>query len=107
MCRFNVHENKTADGVVIVLGLEVVTNEWKRGVVVADNNQNNGCCQEPSHKGQQTIEGNVYTDHSKRECDNQPVLCHHDHWFEVEYTDGSFHQFNGERLGARIPAGVS
>jgi hypothetical protein len=107
MCRFNVHQNKTADGAIIVLGLKVVTNEWRLGTVVADLSQSSSCCEEPSHSGQFTSGDYIFTDHQKQRCpDGTYAGCHHDHWFDVQYADGSRKMMNGERLGVRIPAGV-
>jgi hypothetical protein len=108
MNEFNVHKNKTADGVVITLGMEVLTNEYRVGKVTADANQEKNCCENPNHNGQMHLLGEPagwFSDHGEAsKCNGEYILCRHDHWFDVRYNDGaSGGQFNGERLGARIP----
>lgn len=100
MCKFNVHQNRTADGVVITSGLVVWTNDMNVGRVVSDNCQGETkCCEEPTHKGQMNLDDHSwFTDHDAATCDDSTKFCRHDHWFRVECPNGGGGSFNGERL---------
>lgn len=98
---FNVHQNKTSNGVIITEGLVVRDYNRRIGKVVADPTFASEimCCGKRDHlRDNDLVEGKSCTDH----------YCNHDHWFEVEYEDkdGRFDQpvyrdqFNGSRLYA-------
>lgn len=72
MSEFNPHANKTANGVVITVGLKVLDYDYVEGVVIADR---------------------YATMH-------EFGSCREDHWFEVRHADGSTKDFNGDRLKA-------
>ena len=102
MCKFNVHNNKTSDGVPITLGLAVFTNEMEVGTVVADTDREpSKCCEEPTHvNGQMYVSGGGwFTNHAARNsCDEPGKYCGHNHWFRVEVPNGKGGTFDGERL---------
>jgi hypothetical protein len=122
---FNVHNNKTADGVVITVGLKVVTNECEQAVILSDDNDTeyNCCAPTDSHtelasrddytadqlhpSGQVRIEGVYFTDHTAT-CEPSVggyAACRHNHWFRVSTKNGT-KSFDGERLGAYSYGGV-
>lgn len=102
MSTFNIHGTKTGDGVLIVEGLAVVTNDVEVGRVRTDRNY--GCCENENHRAAQVTSGGaVFTAHIK--CDEAAVegcSCRHDHWFEVQVPtgNGDYRMVlqNGERL---------
>lgn len=89
---FNPHNNRTADGIVVTVGLVVFDNNLD--VVTVTGERASGCCSIETHVGQmfQTDPRGWFSDHSAATCD-AGGYCRHDHWFET--TGGSF---NGERL---------
>lgn len=106
---FNPHNNVTADGVLIVVGLRVITNEMKHGVITADTNADSYSCCKGVHTndaglkpGQIHLNGGWFTDHqaaSKLKCDQ---YCGHNHWFFVELDDGGASRMDGERVATRF-----
>ena len=103
---FNRHANVTADGVVIVEGLRVITNEMRHGTVVKDRNESM-CCERSHDKAQLQQRGTWFTDHDKgRDCVGRCTACRHNHWFDVEYDDGGGGMFDGERMATAFE-GVS
>lgn len=108
---FNVHENVTADGVVVVTGLRVRTNDWTIGVVTTDRNQDRstGCCYNAAHRGQKRGgDGRTwFTDHDTAERHDCNSGCRHNHWYTVKFDDGTTKEYDGERLGARNLEGES
>jgi hypothetical protein len=82
---FNPHGNRTADGVLITVGLVVWTNEMEVGIVRSDDDASAyGCCLG-----------------SHGDADPCPKSCRHDHWFTVDTRRGS-KSFNGELLAIRF-----
>lgn len=125
---FNVHQNLTADGVLIQPGMKVVTNECEQGTILKDDSEHEfGCCAPtdsfgktwdqredylPSQlhaSGQMTVSGIIFTDHENGykcpESEGGYAPCRHDHWFTVSTSNGT-KSFNGERLGAHSYGGV-
>jgi hypothetical protein len=99
---FNPHQSKTADGVLIVEGLVVYTNEMAVGKVVGDRDgsgQSGMCCNESDHdRAAQMRSGTgIYTDHRIANVIRLTCRCAHDHWFTVETANGT-RDMNGERL---------
>lgn len=102
---FNPHENRTANGKVIVEGMKVRTNEWQEMCVVAD--ATGVCCSmvTEAHVSNQMIRDGVwYSDHATDPTSAGCTLfyaCRHDHWFTVaEPGQPGSKTFNGERLWA-------
>lgn len=114
MTKFNPHNNVTADGVVIVEGLQVVTNEIELGTVRVDEDCGSGahCCYPNGAEhfeadGQVKQGGVYYSDHQVGyDLQMQGCTCRHDHWFRIETAKGT-KSFNGERLGAASYGGVT
>ena len=95
---FNLHDNKTADGVKIYPGMFVFTNEVRAGIVLYDRNENMCCHYEHHADGQLSIDRVWFTNHSFTAVVPDCHRCKHDHWFDVQYSDGSTVMMNGERL---------
>jgi hypothetical protein len=124
---FNVHNNLTADGVLITEGMKVVTNDCEQGTVVADSDDTEfGCCAPTdSHSdtarvsdytlpqlhnsGQMVVDGIHFTDHENGyKCPESAggiAPCRHNHWFRVATSNGTV-SLDGERMGARSYGGV-
>lgn len=104
MSTFNIHGSKTADGVVIVEGLAVVTNDLEIGRVRTE--RTTGCCETANHRAAQLQMGSqFFTDHDKGNAAvTQGCPCRHDHWYEVEVPAGGGTRMvlqNGERMAQR------
>lgn len=101
---FNVHSNRTADGVLIIPGLRVWTNEMVQGVVISDDHapREGVCCGNPEHQNGQVFIRDMrgwFTDHSAT-CEDGKY-CTHNHWFTVETANGT-KSFDGERLATKF-----
>jgi hypothetical protein len=99
---FNPHENCTAEGVIITMGLRVFTNELRIGEVILDADADRCCGDGPDAGRAQKYEpfmGAWFSDH---ESANVIVAaghaCRHDHWFTIKLDDGGQSRMNGERL---------
>lgn len=105
---FNPHNNRTADGVVITVGMAVFTNEMNLVRVVSDDTSSYQCTCENHDKpdGQIYLNGTWFSDHPRANAlVTKGCYCRHDHWFTVEAPEGEqgSGRFNGERLGTRHP----
>ena len=107
--RFNPHRSVTADGVLIVPGLWVWTNDCDLARVMSDDaaGSGNSCCApngaEHGKAAQMRSGGIWYSDHEAGvNAVDGGCYCRHDHWFTVETAKGT-RSFNGERLGTRMP----
>lgn len=102
---FNLHGNKTADGVVIAPGLAVFTNDLTVGHVTRDTNETNMCCHYEAHTdGQIVVSGGVFTNHAFGCVVPDCNRCRHNHWFAVRMPDGTtVSSWDGERLTTRLP----
>ena len=107
---FNPHGNVTADGVLIVEGLRVFTNEMEVGTVVSG--EPSTCCmndlseedkaKHPEGNAQVRIGTGWFSDHEAgAHWVAGGCYCRHDHWFKVQ-TETSLKSFNGERIATRF-----
>ena len=100
--NFNPHGNKTADGVLITVGMRVFDNSLDIGTVVKDNTSPDNCCgTESGHFGQIRIGSGWYSDHNAATCDRSKY-CRHDHWFDILMDSGVTRQMNGERMAVQF-----
>lgn len=103
---FNPHGSRTADGVRIVPGLWVWTNDMTQGQIIGDQTATAevGCCVRNGAEGHdspaQTRDGFVDHELATHNRDSG-CYCGHDHWFTVATVKGTV-SMNGERLGRRM-----
>ena len=90
---FNVHGNKTSNGVTIVKGLKVLNYDYVEGVVLSDDHEREYMCN-CAHQ-----HDNDLTEDFRISGGTCKTNCRHDHWFNVETQSGT-KSFNGSRLKA-------
>jgi hypothetical protein len=94
---FNPHGSVTADGVLIVPGLRVFTNNLDRGTVTEDRDVTRCNCGTRHTAAQVRVGGGWFTDHQR-----QPLCsCRHNHWFTVTLDSGGDRMMDGERVSTR------